>query len=88
MTKATLARVLGEDTMNAKWYWPPVDGYAELSSASPAAIEMVSSHPEKNTRSVRAIQNLTDDAARHRSNDEAPKHTWTTTSQQRVWKGC
>jgi hypothetical protein len=94
MTKATLARVRGDETMNAKWYWPPVEGYAELSSASPAAIEIycqLTFYPEKKTRgrSVRAIQwILTDDAARHRGNEEAPEHIWTTARQQRVWKGC
>ena len=39
MTKATLARVPSDETMYAKWYWPPVDGNAEANSANPAAIE-------------------------------------------------
>jgi hypothetical protein len=94
MTKATLARVRGEETMNAKWYWPPVDGYAELSSASPAAIEIycqLTIYRKEVSRSLGARSKgilLTDDAARHRGNEEAPKHIRTTTRQERVWKGC
>lgn len=39
---AANARVAVEDTMNAKWYWPPLEGYADANSARPAAMERVS----------------------------------------------
>lgn len=42
ITNAMNARDFGGDTIKAKWYWPPVEGYAEASSAIPAAIQQIS----------------------------------------------
>ena len=37
VTNATKTRVRGLATQNAKWYWPPLVGKADASSARPAA---------------------------------------------------
>lgn len=89
MTKATAARVFSDDTMNAKWYCPPVEGYAELSSASPAAIGHCQIAFQNTHWQVALSQgDLTDDGASDRGNDQAPEHIWPTAGQQRVGERC
>jgi hypothetical protein len=38
--KAVAGRVCGEATINAKWYRPPLEGYAEANSVSPAVMKV------------------------------------------------
>ena len=43
-TNAATARYFFGATMNAKWYWPPLEGKADANSASPASVATSVNH--------------------------------------------
>jgi len=82
--KAAKGRVLLDETMKVKWYWPPADGNADASSARPAAAHEHSvSQVKSNLERV-----PTDKRASNSSNQKTPNYSRPAPSKQWRDESC